>query len=965
MSEPKLISPMLDNFMMGDPISEHKGVRCCPAMDESNGNKYIVKIISSPATSTQLDAMLLSGAYDSKESALAYYEEIAQGIMDEVDTLKKLSDLEGFMAYDDSQLVPMDDGNGYDVYLLSTYKMSLAKFLKRNPITHLQALNLGLDLCAALTVSRRSGYIFANLKPENVYMTTDNGFRIGDLGFLKLDGLKFAALPDRYRSEYTAPEMVDAFASLNTTIDTYAAGLILYQAFNAGQLPAIGEDGTIPAPDYADYEMAAIILKACDPDPEKRWEDPEQMGHAIVDYMQKNGAHDVPIVPPVVEIPAEPEVTPAEEANAVEEQSAEAASVAVAEAVAEVAAEETIEEPEGAENDTVDESVVSEDAQSIVVEDETLPEENEIDTDGISDEVSAMISQVDDLVAHEVPEPVVAPEPIEIELPQEISENTAEEAQEETQCEETAETAEEETQEAVEAPVVNEDGEEIEESDAPKKKSHWLRYTILAVILLAILAGGFVFYKYFYIQTIDNVECIGTETELTIKIETSAKESLLTVVRTDTYGNKVEAPVNDGVAVFTLTPGTHYDFEIVIDGFHKLDGKTTFSYNTPEQNVIQTFTAQTSTTDGAVVLNFTVEGPAECAWSIQYVDDSGETITVSTTDNSATISNLTIGKEYLFTLVPSEDITFTGASELRYTAVKPIIAKDIYTGTVVDEALTVYWFTNVDAENVDWIVRCYNDNGYAKELNTKELTATFEGIVPGIYTIDIQAKGMPAAEPITVNTEAIEIKNIQVSTEDNRTVVTWECDTEFDSDWSVEYTVDSVVTNTIDGNGDPRIVLAALIPNARYKITVRNGENELIGNTAVVFAADAEFFDSYGLTNTDISMNLCVSPDEENWDSEDVESYTTAFTVGQRGSFILALASYPWRSWEDVVVQIVIRDDDGVVAFTTDEYSWSNMWSGTEGVFNLPSLPTTAGDYVATVYFNGTIAAEQNFTIEN
>ena len=44
MSEPKLISPMLDNFDMGDPISQHDGIRCCPAMKKESDEKYIVNL---------------------------------------------------------------------------------------------------------------------------------------------------------------------------------------------------------------------------------------------------------------------------------------------------------------------------------------------------------------------------------------------------------------------------------------------------------------------------------------------------------------------------------------------------------------------------------------------------------------------------------------------------------------------------------------------------------------------------------------------------------------------------------------------------------------------------------------------------------------------------------------------------------------------------------------------------------
>ena len=62
MSEPRLISPMLDNFIMGGPISDHSGVRCCPAMENETDEKYIVKVISIPASPSQMDALLLTGA---------------------------------------------------------------------------------------------------------------------------------------------------------------------------------------------------------------------------------------------------------------------------------------------------------------------------------------------------------------------------------------------------------------------------------------------------------------------------------------------------------------------------------------------------------------------------------------------------------------------------------------------------------------------------------------------------------------------------------------------------------------------------------------------------------------------------------------------------------------------------------------------------------------------------------------
>ena len=100
LSEPKLISPLLDGLIMGDPINEHHGIRCCPAIKEETDEKYIVKIISVPASSAQMDALLLTGAYPDEAAALAYYKDVADEIIAEIDILKRLSEQEGYLPYD-------------------------------------------------------------------------------------------------------------------------------------------------------------------------------------------------------------------------------------------------------------------------------------------------------------------------------------------------------------------------------------------------------------------------------------------------------------------------------------------------------------------------------------------------------------------------------------------------------------------------------------------------------------------------------------------------------------------------------------------------------------------------------------------------------------------------------------------------------------------------------------------------
>ena len=159
MSEPTLISPLLDGFTMGQPMGEHDGVSCCPAIKEDTDKKYIVKIITIPATQTQMDALLLAGAYKDPADAMEYFRQVGEDVLKEAELLKQLSQLEGFLSYEGWQMVPITRKRlGYQVYLVGTYKRTLEKHLRKSPVTHLEAINLGLDLCAALSVCRQARF---------------------------------------------------------------------------------------------------------------------------------------------------------------------------------------------------------------------------------------------------------------------------------------------------------------------------------------------------------------------------------------------------------------------------------------------------------------------------------------------------------------------------------------------------------------------------------------------------------------------------------------------------------------------------------------------------------------------------------------------------------------------------------------------------------------------------------------
>ena len=1004
MSDPKLVSPLLDGYIMGEPMSDHHGVRCCPAIRENTDERYIVKIISIPASQVQLDALLLSGAYTDEDQALAYFKDLSEDVIQETDILKRLSRLESFMPYSGSQIVQMEDGVGYDVYLLSPYQRTVEKQMRAEPLTHLAAVNLALDMCAALSACRKAGYLYVDLKPGNIFATENQGYRIGDLGFISLSSLKYASLPEKFRSSYTAPEIVDAMSSLNDTLDIYALGLTLYQVYNNGQLPFEGNAPaeTLPPPLYADYEMAEIILKACAPNPADRWQDPAQMGQELVNYMQRNCINDTPIVPPPVEIEEEIQEEP-EEFLSEDENEAQ-----LEELLAQLPEEEVPpEEAEPIEQET--EEVPEEEDLSFMEDehDETLPTQEstaDLEDAAVTEEVAQMLAQADELLAHELPEPVVAPDPIDVPIPPPIvpeeeptpeddaeapiviedEQQPAEECEEtgdEPQPEDSQEPADEEpAEETDEEEIVPEETVEDEEYDEDeedeitpppvrKKGSIVVSLLVSAALIAALIVGGWMFYHHYYLQTIDSLTIQASAERLTVYIQTDVDEDLLTVVCTDTYGNAKQSNVRNGQALFTtLNPNTQYKIQVLISGVHKLTGNTTASHTTPAQTEILNFTGICGPEDGSVILNFSVNGPENDTWTVEYFADNIAPLTREFTGHNVTITGLTVGANYTFRLVAAEGIHMIGDYELSYTAQKIIYAQNLTVTACGGGSLTAVWTAPEGAEGQTWSVRCYNDAGFDETIATAETTVTFTGLDHSTgYTVQVIAIGMTQNSTTSVTANPITVTGFTTDTSVPRFLTLgWTYDGAAPSGWVLVCTIDGGAPLTLECETNAASI--PLYPGCHYEFQLKpTDEVTYYGMDFTFDAPEAKVFEGYGVSATNMTFSMCLTPAKANWDRHDLKAsdYTTAFTIGQKASFLVKLGTKYGVSDDEIVTTFVIRDaNNHPVSSNSTSNTWNKMWHKKYCELDIPALPEVAGTYTIDIYFNDQYVTSQTFTIQ-
>ncbi len=1088
MSEPRYVSPMLDGFTLGQAISDHSGVECYPAMRDDSEKRYIVKKISLPASQVQVDALLLTGVFRDPEAVRAYYEELAQGVCREIQTLNSLAEQRGFVPCDGFQVEAMDSGVGYEVYMLSRYRMTLERHTRRNPMTQLGALNLGIDLCAAMAVSREAGWLYVDLKPENIYLFGDQEYRIGDLGFVAMDSLKYASLPDRYRSIYTAPEVADAYASLNATMDTYALGLVLYQIYNLGKLPFSGEEErkawlerlaageAIEPPVGADEEMGAIITKACAYDPADRWQTPAELGHALISYMQRNGAEDVPIIAP--EEPEEPE----EEATAGEEPAAETAEetpeeempadespaetaespVIPAEGVGEemvveettpetveeaAPVEESIEESpileEDLENpdveDSVAESIVEEPIQEPIIQDvsveessaesvdfitsvEEVPENSETkaveanddsvtadwidlmdaflaeEEDGtepeadadeptlrellgsdedyltevedlkeeeLSAETADILSFAQELIDHEAPAPVVAPEPIDMPIPEPIALESDQVEDEDISLDLPEEEDEAPAAESEAPPAVPAAPEAAKEPSGIWKKL--LKAAVALAVVAGLAFGAWYYYQNIYLQTIDAMEYDGIGTQVTVSVSTAMDQSKLTVICKDTYGNAVNGQLENGVVTFSdLVPGSQYIISLEPEGFHKLVGTTSVTYSTPAETKLMHLTAVTGQEAGSAILSFGVEGRDSESWTLTYAAEGIEPQNVTFTGHTVTVTGLTVGTEYTFTLTAPEDVLLVGENVITHTASDLVQASDLAPAGYENGVLTVTWTA---PEGVDhWIVRCFDDAGYDQLQEVTGNTASFEDVTEGSkYTVEVTAANQTLAVRSEITAELSAVSGFTAELTGSMVELSWNTAAS-DTPWTIECSVDGQVLQILTPEGNTA-TYGPVAPGTAYTFAIKaaNVSADMPAATATLETAAPGKFSANKLSSDSIIVELFDVPSKSGW------NYGTLLRAKEKDSFKaggqLALLytvtkPYSFDSAEFETIFVIRSEDGKLVSTSARTRSWDDMWDNGYCTETVSSLPADTGSYTLSIYIENGLLAELPFTIK-
>lgn len=223
------------------------------------------------------------------------YEKVINTIKKNVRSIMKEDGGKHFIKYEDMELRKASDGKGRLILIKLEEGKSLTEILKELSFTLEESLRLGINICNSLIKCRTFGYIYPNLKPENILFDREGRCKLGDFGtFSCLEPAKTSVAYKRTQY-YMAPEVIRT-GNVNCTVDTYSLGLVLYMLTNRNRLPfapdypeavTVNSLNTatqmrvqgvaLERPALASDELWKIISKACSYNINERYFTPNQM----------------------------------------------------------------------------------------------------------------------------------------------------------------------------------------------------------------------------------------------------------------------------------------------------------------------------------------------------------------------------------------------------------------------------------------------------------------------------------------------------------------------------------------------------------------------------------------------------------------------------------------------------------------------------------------------------------------
>ncbi len=228
-----------------------------------------------------------------------YYANSIKEIQNEVNTMMRLRGNNHVVRIEDYDFVKREKEIGWDVLIQMELLTPLPEIIKQG-MTVGDVVKLGIHILDALILCERNQIIHRDIKPDNIFCNEYGDYKLGDFGIARQLQHENTLMTRKGTPLYIAPEIFNGKKS-DFSVDQYSLGLVMHRLLNGQQIPftitnnriATHEEreqalnmrlqgNEIPPPIQGGRALAAVIGKACQFHPQKRYSSHEAFCKALM-----------------------------------------------------------------------------------------------------------------------------------------------------------------------------------------------------------------------------------------------------------------------------------------------------------------------------------------------------------------------------------------------------------------------------------------------------------------------------------------------------------------------------------------------------------------------------------------------------------------------------------------------------------------------------------------------------------
>ncbi len=290
--------PFFGNWHIKRFIGEGGFAKVFEIVRNDFGTEYTsaLKIITVSKTKTEIQAMKSEGMSDAEIKSSLYG--IVEDTVKEIQLMYKLKGNGNIVGYEDHAVMEHEDGLGWDILIKMECLTSLDAYIQQQggKIAKRDIIKIGIGICKALEACQKYNIIHRDIKSDNIFVSADGEFKLGDFGIARIIERKDMELSKKGTSAYMAPEVYKG-QTYTSAVDIYSLGIVLYRLMNNNRAPFLPDypnpvslddrdralmkrmsGEKMPRPKQVEKcRLTEIAMKACAYRPEERYSSPVSM----------------------------------------------------------------------------------------------------------------------------------------------------------------------------------------------------------------------------------------------------------------------------------------------------------------------------------------------------------------------------------------------------------------------------------------------------------------------------------------------------------------------------------------------------------------------------------------------------------------------------------------------------------------------------------------------------------------